>query len=82
MAFWITFALYAAVMLFIWGYFIVARLHVFKFKDYSRYVEPVTRALAILLLVLTIAGLVAIFRMDAPSGKTVKVSEMTVKEEY
>lgn len=82
MAFWITLGLYAVVMLFLWGYFIVARMHVFKFKDYSRHVVPATRALAIFLAILTIVGLVAIFRMDSPSGKSVKVSEMAVTEEY
>lgn len=54
MAFWIGFALYSAVMAFVWGFFLIARMHVFKFKGYSVHVEPATRFLAIFLLVMTI----------------------------
>lgn len=81
MAFWIGFAAYSAVMAFVWGFFLVARMHVFKFKEYSLYVEPATRFLAIFLLVMTAVGYVAIFNLDSPK-KTETVAEQTVKEEY
>lgn len=81
MTFWIGFALYSAVMAFVWGFFFVARMHVFKFREYSFYVEPATRFLAIFLLVLTAVGYVAVFNLDAPK-RTETVAEQSVKEEY
>lgn len=81
MAFWIGFAAYSAVMAFVWGFFLVARMHVFKFKEYSLHVEPATRFLAIFLLVMTIVGYVALFNLDSPK-KTQTVAEQSVEEEY
>lgn len=54
MAFWIGFALYSTVVAFVWGFFLVARMHVFKFREYSVHVPPMTRVLAIFLLVMTV----------------------------
>lgn len=81
MAFWIGFALYSAVMAFVWGFFLVARMHVFKFKGYSLHVEPATRFLAIFLLVMTVAGYVALFNLDSVP-KTRTVAEESAVEEY
>lgn len=81
MTFWIGFALYSAVIAFVWGFFLVARMHVFKFREYSLFVGPVTRFLAIFLLVLTVAGYVAVFNLG-PSAPTQTVADQTAKEEY
>ncbi|MDQ1343283.1 MAG: hypothetical protein QG650_2 [Patescibacteria group bacterium] len=81
MTFWIGFALYSAVMAFVWGFFLVARMHVFKFREYSVHVEPATRFLALFLLVLTAVGYVAIYNLDSPK-KTETVAEQATKEEY
>lgn len=81
MAFWIGFALYSAAMAFVWGFFLVARMHVFKFKEYSTHVEPVTRTLALILLVLTMVGYAALFGAGS-SQPTTTVKEELVREEY
>ncbi len=81
MAFWIGFALYSTVVAFVWGFFLVARMHVFKFREYSAHVPKVTRILAIFLLVMTAVGYVAVFNLGS-SGKTQTVAEQSVQEEY
>jgi hypothetical protein len=81
MAFWIGFALYSAVMAFVWGFFFVARMHVFKFKNYSTHVGPVTHFLMLFLLTVTVVGYAALFWANS-TPKTTTVSDMTVREEY
>lgn len=81
MAFWIGFALYSTVVAFVWGFFLVARMHVFKFREYSVHVPPMTRVLAIFLLVMTVVGYVAVFNLGG-TQKTETVAEQATQEEY
>ncbi len=81
MAFWIGFALYSSVVAFVWGFFLVARMHVSKFREYSHYVPTATRVLAIFLLVMTVVGYVAVFNLS-DTKKTETVAEQTAQEEY
>lgn len=82
MSFWIGFGIYTLAMLFVWGFFFVAKLHVHKFRDYSSHIGPVMRFMTFLLLVLTIAGYIVVFRMDAPVTKTESAAKKSVEEVY
>jgi len=46
--------IYLFVLVLIWGFFIVAKLHAYKFKHFSHNIAPVTTVLFILLLTLSI----------------------------
>ena len=54
--FWIGFGVYTLVMVIVWGFFLIAKLHVYKFKEYSHLIVPMTKLLAASLIVLTVLG--------------------------
>lgn len=62
--FWVLCGLYTLVMVGIWGFVLVARIHVFKFKHYSTHIVPVTHATVIALAVLMCVGYYFIFTAD------------------
>lgn len=41
--FWIYLSLYLLLLIIVWGFFLVAKIHIYKFKEYSTHVQPVTR---------------------------------------
>ncbi|MCT4617149.1 MAG: hypothetical protein N4A38_02960 [Candidatus Gracilibacteria bacterium] len=45
----------------VWGFFIVARMHAYKFRNFSRYIIPFTNGLMVLLAILTIIGYAIVF---------------------
>jgi len=61
--FWIL-ALYIIVLLIIWGFFIVARMHTLKFKNFSTHILPVTNYLMILLIILSLSWFIFIFYLN------------------
>lgn len=52
---------YTFAIVIIWGFFIVAKIHLYKFKDFSSHIKQVTIILAIFLAVLTILWYIIIF---------------------
>ncbi|MDD5197578.1 MAG: hypothetical protein PHN60_01820 [Candidatus Gracilibacteria bacterium] len=62
--FWLGFGIYTIFMVLIFGFFIVAKIHTYKFRHYSVHIEPVTKALAIVLLILALVGYYLIFSGD------------------
>lgn len=80
--FWILFALYSTGLIFVWGFFLIARIHVYKFKQYSTHIVPVTKLVFFVLLALTIVGYyVVLSEMNtAPAPKTVQ--ETSIQETY
>jgi len=70
-------------MIVIWGFFLVAKIHVYKFQDYSRVVPPVTKLLAVALILLTGLGYYYIIKMDSTSpAKTQTIEETNTREIY
>ena len=60
---YILLAIYTLFLIIIWGFFIVAKIHACKFKDFSDKIEKYTNILVIMLIVLSIAGYSVIFYM-------------------
>lgn len=46
--------LYTLIILFIWWFFFIAKIHFYKFKNYSKSIVPITKIVALLLFVLSI----------------------------
>lgn len=66
--------IYFLFMAFVWWMFLVAKVHFFKFKEYSKYIYPATKVVMISLLILTLLGWIFIFNISS-SNKTVKTVE-------
>lgn len=57
--------IYTLLLVFIWGFFMVAKIHAYKFKNFSNYIEKVTWFLLIFLIFLSISWyLIIIFLSD------------------
>lgn len=81
--FWIGFGIYTIVLVLIFGFFIVAKIHAYKFRDYSIHIEPVTKILAFLLVALALYGYYLIYTDDIPSsGGTHTVEQSSGTEIY
>lgn len=75
--------IYTLVMVIVWGFFLVAKIHVDKFKDYSPAVVPMMKLLAIALILLTALGYYYISVMNkSTTEKTSTVEETTTREIY
>ena len=57
----ITLIIYSVAILWLWFLFLISRVHSYKFKNYSSIIAPVTRFIAIIFIVLTIAWYLFIF---------------------
>ncbi len=57
--------IYTLLLVFIWAFFMVAKIHAYKFKNFSNYIEKVTGFLLIFLIFLSISWyLIIIFLSD------------------
>ncbi|EKE30009.1 MAG: hypothetical protein ACD_2C00061G0004 [uncultured bacterium (gcode 4)] len=73
-AFWI----YILIMLAIWSFFLVAKVHFFKFREYSQMMVPITKLIMLALFVLTF--LWAYFVYNITGG--IKAPTKTVEETW
>ena len=71
--FLVYFGIYTFILAVLWGFFMVARLHSYKFKTFSKNIEKVTLILAIFLISLSILGYVMLFFIDT-SGTTFEIT--------
>ncbi len=55
--------IYTISIIAIWWFFIVARIHAYKFKNFSPHIKKVTFTLTISLIVLTILGYTIVFSL-------------------
>lgn len=62
LAFWLYFAILVTVLLLVWSFYLIAKIHIYKFREYSTHVRPVTRFVGLVLLVMTVIGLYVVFR--------------------
>jgi len=75
--------IYILFLAFIWGVFIIAKIHAYKFKNFSHNIEKVTTALFIFILSLSIIWFILIFYMDLGNYKIELNSESeSYSEEY
>ena len=73
--FWLGFGIYTMFLVLIFGFFIVAKIHTYKFRHYSVHIEPVTKTLATVLLVLALIGYYLLF-----SGSSASAPVQTVEQ--
>ena len=62
--FLVYFGIYTFILAILWGFFMIAKLHSYKFKTFSKNIEKVTMVLAIFLISLSILGYVLLFFID------------------
>lgn len=74
--------IYTIVMVALWGFFLIAKIHFFKFKEYSSYVFPITKTVMILLLFLTLLWYYLIFNISSWVKITQTVNEARSNENY
>ena len=60
--FWVYLALLLLLLIFVWGFFLIDKIHTYKFKEYSTHIQPVTRFMGFFLLILTIIGFYHVFK--------------------
>ena len=61
MWFWIYFWIYTFVIIIIWSFFIIAKIHSLKFKNYQPKIVCITNVITIILAILTLIGYLLIF---------------------
>lgn len=59
--------IYLIFLAFVWWFFIIAKIHAYKFKTFSYNIEKTTRFLFLILLVLSIIWFYLIFSLDFSS---------------
>lgn len=55
---------YIFFLAFIWWFFVIAKIHAYKFKNFSYNIEKMTNIIFILLLILSILWFILIFNFD------------------
>jgi hypothetical protein len=72
-AFWLYLAILVILLFLVWSFYLIAKIHIYKFREYSTQVRPVTRFVGIMLLILTVVGFYVVFstynEVPAPSEK-------------
>ncbi|MDD2487655.1 MAG: hypothetical protein PHS92_04785 [Candidatus Gracilibacteria bacterium] len=69
-------------MILVWGFFIIAKINFYKFRDYSAYIVPSTKILTVILIILTFFGYYEVYRYSQTNEKTKTVQESAVNEVY
>lgn len=78
--FWLGFGIYTIFIILILGFFVVAKIHIYKFRHYSLSIEPITKTLAIALFLLALIGYYLLFS-DGTNSTPTKTVEQTVNTE-
>ena len=72
--------MYMFVLALVWGFFVIAKFHAYKFAHFSSNISLVTNILMIFLAILSLLGFILIFFLDAPRT-TVKLQDISNLEE-
>jgi phosphatidylserine synthase len=82
-SFWIYLTLLLLLLIFVWGFYLVAKIHTYKFKEYSTHIQPVTRFVGAFLLILTVIGFYYVFKELGNTESTPKtVADVAQIEQY
>ena len=68
--FWVVFGLYIFILVCVWSFALLARIHAYKFKDYSPHIVPMTKMLFMALLALTLLGFYFLFMVSSDTTET------------
>jgi hypothetical protein len=76
--------IYIFMLAIVWGFFLIAKQHSYKFKHFSTNIVPVTNVLMIALIILSILGFIMIFSLWWDSTKTLEInsSEKSTQNYY
>lgn len=75
--------LYTFVLAILWGFFIILKMHAYKFKNFSNNITKITNILLIFLWILSLIWYILIFFLDTNDSNTVKVdTSVPYKEVY
>lgn len=80
--FFVYFGIYTFVLAILWGFFMLAKLHSYKFKSFSKNIENVTTVLLIFLISLSILGYILIFFLDTPSASFEITPNKKIQDTY
>ncbi len=72
--------LYTLFLIFVWGFFIVAKLHAYKFKNFSTLIKPITTILFVFLVFLSIVGYIVLGGSQFSSPGSVNVIDSLSKK--
>lgn len=78
----VSFGIYTLVMVFVWGFFLIAKIHFFKFREYSAYVFPATKIVMLILAIMTILWYYYIYNFSSSVKVTQTVEESVSNENY
>ena len=82
MEFWIYFWVYTLSMIIIWWFFIIAKIHSLKFKNYQPKIVDITNIITIILVVFTILGyILIIFFSKSPNSYDIRDTVKPVNED-
>ncbi len=70
--------IYIFILVLVWGFALLARIHAFKFKDYSPHIVFVTKMLFLALLALSILG--GYLVMTISYGTSTSTTQQSVKQ--
>lgn len=74
---------YILFIVFVWGFFLIAKIHFFKFRNYWTYLVPATKFLMLALLILTILWWYFVYKLSYTSTKqTQTIEEAAVNDIY
>jgi hypothetical protein len=83
LAFWLYFAIWVTILLLVWSFYLIAKIHIYKFREYSTQVRPVTRFVGFFLLLMTIIGFYVVFReLNAVPESRTTVQDQSITETY
>ena len=83
MLFWILFALFTTSVILFWGFFLIARIHVYKFREYSTRIVPVTNLVFFVLLIVTFLGYIIVFlQYGNTTSASTSVKTKSLQETY
>ena len=75
-------ALFTLFLAMVWWFFIIAKIHAYKFKNFSIHIEKVTNILFVVLIILSLLGYILIFSYTSLSTKTVDMTSSSYEEEW
>lgn len=64
--------IYSLFLVIVWWFFIVAKIHAYKFKNFSNYIEKVTSFLLVILILLSLTWYIIIILLDDWYTKTIE----------
>jgi hypothetical protein len=83
MLFAVSLWVYIFVMVIVWGFFLVAKVHFYKFREYSSYITWVTKFISLALVCLSVLWLYFVYKFSGwPQQSTSTVEQAKTMDVY